>query len=347
MSLPTLGEFRDNVDSALREEFQRLSRRERFRAALKRRPAEGHIPHFELVTFLSMEMMGRVHPFHRRYHTWQQMTERERSLHRRDMAEIFAAMAYRSNQYAILVYLNEQPFEEVLHVAGEIRELCGDEFFLLCSLDATLPIPMGGNMEELVEKLYERPEELHGELRAELDAVTGRIDALARHGAIDGVVMCSDYCMNSGPFLSPASFSEFVAPYLREQVAACRERGIFAIKHTDGDILPILDDIIAANPDAIHSLDPQAGIDLGEMATRLGGRFALCGNVNCALLQTGTDAEVEEDVRRTLREGRRAPGYVFSTSNCIYTGMALGRYDRMMDVWMREGIGRETADGQA
>ena len=30
-------------------------------------------------------------------------------------------------------------------------------------------------------------------------------------------------------------------------------------------------------------------------------------------------------------------GYIFSTSNCIYTGMRLARYELMLDVWRKEG----------
>lgn len=30
-------------------------------------------------------------------------------------------------------------------------------------------------------------------------------------------------------------------------------------------------------------------------------------------------------------------GYVFATSNCIYTGMELRRYEQMLDIWRREG----------
>ena len=29
--------------------------------------------------------------------------------------------------------------------------------------------------------------------------------------------------------------------------------------------------------------------------------------------------------------------YIFSTSNCIYTGMPLARYELMLDVWRKEG----------
>lgn len=47
--------------------------RECFIAALERRPLTGRVPHFELVFFLTMEALGKVHPEHRSYHQWLQM----------------------------------------------------------------------------------------------------------------------------------------------------------------------------------------------------------------------------------------------------------------------------------
>ena len=44
-----------------------MTPRERFIAALERRPITGRVPHFELVFFLTMEAFGRVHPSHRNY----------------------------------------------------------------------------------------------------------------------------------------------------------------------------------------------------------------------------------------------------------------------------------------
>jgi hypothetical protein len=72
-----------------------MTPRERFIAALERRPIIGRVPHFELVFFLTMEAFGRVHPSHRNYAQWDQMEEKERQLHRSEMADIFIATAER------------------------------------------------------------------------------------------------------------------------------------------------------------------------------------------------------------------------------------------------------------
>ena len=101
--------------------------------------------------------------------------------------------------------------------------------------------------------------------------------------------------------------------------------------------MQILDPLVSTKPHALHSIDPQGGVDLADVKRRVGDRVCLIGNVNCGLLQTGTEEEVESDVRRALAQGMPGGGYVFGSSNCIYTGMSLERYQKMLDIWRTEG----------
>ncbi|MCA9426823.1 MAG: hypothetical protein KC994_17210, partial [Candidatus Omnitrophica bacterium] len=50
-----------------------------------------------------------------------------------------------------------------------------------------------------------------------------------------------------------------------------------------------------------------------------------------------TDEEVIESARYALEQGMPGYGYIFSTSNCVYPGMKLSRYDLIHQVWEREG----------
>ncbi|MCB0054298.1 MAG: hypothetical protein KDE24_32670, partial [Caldilinea sp.] len=84
--------------------------------------------------------------------------------------------------------------------------------------------------------------------------------------------------------------------------------------------------------------DPQANVDIAEVKRRYGDQLCLIGNVNCAMLDTGTPEDIAESVRYALRSGMPGGGYIFSTSNCIYTGMPLASYEVMLDVWRREGV---------
>jgi len=311
--------------------------RERFIAALERRPITGRVPHFELVFFLTMEAFGLVHPSQRHYAQWDQMSESERRLHREEMAGIYIKTAQRYEHDAIFIHPNPGTLDETKRLIDLIRQRTGDTYFLMMHGDATYAIPDGDHMEAWCAWLYENLYEAKAEADRRVDAQLERAAALRRHGGLDGFALCSDYCFNSGPFLSPRMFGEIITPYLTRLIAGQRELGYYVIKHTDGNIMPILDDLVSARPHALHSIDPQANVDIAEVKRLVGDRVALIGNVNCGLLSTGTDEEVVESARYALRHGMPGGGYVFSTSNCIYTGMPLHRYELMLDVWRREG----------
>jgi uroporphyrinogen decarboxylase len=130
-------------------------------------------------------------------------------------------------------------------------------------------------------------------------------------------------------------FSEFVTPYLAALIAGYRESGAYVIKHTDGNIMPILDQLVSAGPHGLHSLDPMAGVDIKEVKRLVGGRVCLVGNVNCALMQTGTPGEILASCRYAMENGRTGGGYIFSTSNVVFKGMPKASYDLMLDYYRK------------
>lgn len=312
--------------------------RERFIAALERRPISWRVPHFELVFFLTMEAFGRVHPSHRSYHQWDQMEEKERQMHREDMADLYIKTAERFEHDAIFIHPNPDNVDETARLIDIIRERTGDHYFIMRHGDATFSLPDGEHMAEFCYRLADEPDEVKAEAQKMVDEALERAYRFSRHhSGLDGFALCSDYCFNTGPFLSPRQFSEFVTPYLVQLVAGYKEMGFYVIKHTDGNIMPIIDQLMESKPHALHSLDPQGGVDIAEVKRLYGDQVCLCGNVNCGLLDTGTDEEVVESVRYALQNGMPGGGYIFCTSNCIYTGMRLSRYELMLDIWRREG----------
>jgi uroporphyrinogen decarboxylase len=314
-----------------------MTPRDRFIAALERRPLTGRVPHFELVFYLTMEAFGKLHPSHRFYAQWDQMEEKERQLHREDMADVYIRTAERFEHNAIFIHDNPNTPDECLRIVDTIREKSGDRFFLMRHGDATFSIPDGNAMYDFSYRIADEPGKLHAEAQKMVDDAVVRAEAMARHGGLDGFALCADYCLNQGPFLSPKLFADFVTPYLAKLIKAYRDMGFYVIKHTDGNIMPIVDQLVSTHPHALHSIDPQAGVDIGEVKRLYGDQICVIGNVNCGLLDTGTEQQVIENVRYALSHGMPGGGYIFSTSNCIYTGMQLSRYELMLDVWRREG----------
>lgn len=99
--------------------------------------------------------------------------------------------------------------------------------------------------------------------------------------------------------------------------------------------MPILDQLIECRPDALHSIDPMAKVDIKEVKRLVGDKVCLCGNVNCALMQTGTDEEVIESAEYCLTHGKPNGGYIFCTSNVPFAGLPAERYKLILNVWKR------------
>ena len=140
-----------------------------------------------------------------------------------------------------------------------------------------------------------------------------------------------DYAYNKGPFMSPKHFRELFYPGLYRVMQGYKELGLYVIKHTDGNIWSLIDMIIDSGIDCLDPIDPQAGMDLGEVKAKYGHRVALKGNVDCAQLMTfGTPDEVIEATKDALRKGMPGGGFILSSSNSIHSGVKPENYAAMM-----------------
>lgn len=296
------------------------------------------VPTFELEYQLEQEMYGRK--FYTEEYTPQglaAMSPKEKERKIRDLAE-YAVRVYKDMEYSIMpsLYLGDfsrDPLpEETVMAIRYMRELAGDEYMLHFHGDGTFAIPDGEQMYEFAYSIADDPDGVKERAARMAQDAIERNKRLAEAG-IDCLILCSDYCYNSGPFVSPAMFGEYIQPYLCRIIEEARKEGLYTIKHTDGNIMPILDQLVECRPHAIHSLDPMAKVDIREVKKQVDGKVCLCGNVNCALMQTGTDEEVIESARYCLTHGKPGGGYIFCTSNVPFKGLDPERYRLILNVW--------------
>lgn len=217
---------------------------------------------------------------------------------------------------------------------ARLHRLLGNRRMIGFHGDGTFAIPDGNEMYAFAFAMADDPQGVHAQAEALCQAAIARNRVLQDMG-VEVLLLCSDYCYNNGPFLSPPMFREFIAPYLARIMEAARQDGLYTIKHTDGNIMPILDDLVSCRPHALHSLDPMAGVDIREVKARVGNQVCLCGNVHCAALQTGTDEDVIQSATYCLTHGKPGGGYIFCTSNIPFHGMDPDRYRLILDVWKK------------
>jgi len=299
------------------------------------------VPTFELEFQLASEMFGKnLHPHILSPQEIGKLSplERERVLNQlaEDYVYVYEALDYAiiPGPYGIGYIHDYKVAPELAFMFKKILELTGGKRMIGYHADGTFSIPDGNAMYDFAYRMADDPDGLRQDAKSYMEHAIRTNKLLMEHGVEVGL-LCSDYCYNNGPFLSPENFGIFIQPYLAKIIEEGRKDGMYMIKHTDGDIMPILDQLVECNPHALHSIDPMAGVDIKEVKALVGDKVCLCGNVHCAAMQTGTDEEVIASAEYCLTHGKPGGGYIFCTSNVPFKGMPPHRYEMILDVWKR------------
>jgi len=155
----------------------------------------------------------------------------------------------------------------------------------------------------------------------------------------DIIIFGDDYADKNSPFMSPRHFQDLFLPGLKKAVDTAHEAGAYVLKHTDGNINPILDMIVETGVDGLHAIEPPAGMSLKAIRARYGNRLCLCGNVDCGpLLTWGSPDEVKAAVRQCFKDAARKGAYVLSSSNSIHSSVKPENYVAMRDARNELGI---------
>lgn len=185
---------------------------------------------------------------------------------------------------------------------------------------------------------YHRDPELAIELAEVVSEYKQRVLRRAAEEGADVLLTGDDYASAKGPFMSPEMFKKFVLPYLSRAVKLAHSYGLPFIKHTDGNLWKILDMIVEAGIDGLHPIEPHAGMDIGEVKRRYGGKICLIGNIDCtSLLPMGTPEEVEEAVKETIAKAAPGGGYILSSSNSIHPGVKPENFLAMVEAARKYG----------
>ena len=136
------------------------------------------------------------------------------------------------------------------------------------------------------------------------------------------VMLGDDYAYNSGPMISPKHFKEFLLPGLKKMVSVVHDAGAYCVKHTDGNIMKIIDMIVETGIDGLNPIDPIAGMDIAEVKKKYGDRICIIGNIDCGeLLTTGNQQQVIKAVKECISKASKGGGHILSSSNSIHSGV--------------------------
>ena len=128
-----------------------------------------------------------------------------------------------------------------------------------------------------------------------------------------------DICGRSGPMVSPETLRTLYFPALRHALEPLVEVGAELIWHSDGYIIPILDDLIDCGITGFQGFQEETGFDIRDIAGRVvrtGRRPLLMAGLSVdKVLPRGTVADVKREVERVIDAVGSGGGLAIGTAN--------------------------------
>ena len=198
--------------------------------------------------------------------------------------------------------------------------------------------------EALCIACYEEPEMLRDMLETFTDTAIRVIERVGDVVPIDCLCVHEDMAGKSGPLFGPAQIREFFRPYYSRVWEAAKAAGarLFSMD-SDGDMSPILGDLIDCGLNCIHPVEPVGGNDIVELRKKYGRKLCFKGGIDKHALARGPEA-VRQELEYRLAPHLMHGGTIFALDHRIPNGVSIETYRTYVRLG-REMLGLEPDAG--
>ena len=141
----------------------------------------------------------------------------------------------------------------------------------------------------------------------------------ASGGKIDIINSGGDIGEQQRMLLSPNLWRERIKPFTAGLITPFKKMGLHTFYHSDGSIVPVIDDLIKMGLDILDPIQVGAvGMRPEEIFPRFGDRLSFHGAIDEQhLLPCGTASEVYEETVRTIDILGQRGGYIVSATHAV------------------------------
>jgi hypothetical protein len=160
--------------------------------------------------------------------------------------------------------------------------------------------------EDALVNFLAEPEAMHELLDAICEYRRTYARLLIENFKPDVILSHDDWGTKTNLFMSPDAWREFLKPLYAKLYADFHEGGVIVMHHADSYLEPIVEDLVEIGVDIWQGVLPQN--DIPAIQERAGGRLALMGGIDAAVVDRAdaTEAEIRAETRRACEA--YAPG---------------------------------------
>ena len=137
---------------------------------------------------------------------------------------------------------------------------------------------------------------------------------MAEAGA-DIYVLSDDVAMQTGPIISPRLWRRFIKPRVTKLVGELKKRGMYVLFHSDGNLEPLIPELIDSRIDALNPIQPEC-MDPAKIKQLYGKELCLSGTISVQrTLPYGTVEDVTNEVKMRIETCGAGGGLIICPSN--------------------------------
>lgn len=150
---------------------------------------------------------------------------------------------------------------------------------------------------------------------------------------IDYVWAADDIAFKTATFFSPDSYRLHLLPYTMKVAKKITKPWLY---HSDGNLYPILNDLLSQGMNAIHPLEP-GSMDFEKLRDDFGNRVTFVGGLSLNNLEAGTPEATSEETKMLLGIFKGKSNYMLSSCNTITPYVKPENYKAMLETLKKYG----------
>jgi uroporphyrinogen decarboxylase len=185
--------------------------------------------------------------------------------------------------------------------------------------------------EDFLISFYEDPDLASSLMAMSADYSKKICDGLVELG-IEVIVVGDDIANNDNLLLNPDMYREYVLPHFDGLIAHAKGLGLKVIKHSDGDLRTVVEDLIKSGIDCLDPIDERGNMFMDQLKKQYGDCIVFKGNVDCVETLVSKSIEsVRAETARCMLKGGIDGGLIISSSNSIHSGISPVNYKAFLD----------------
>jgi uroporphyrinogen decarboxylase len=132
---------------------------------------------------------------------------------------------------------------------------------------------------------------------------------------VDIYVLSDDVAMQTGLIISPRLWRRYVKPRVAKLVSSLKQLGMRTLYHSDGNVEPLIPDLIEVGIDALNPIQPEC-MDPAKTKELYGEKLCLSGTISVQeTLPFGSVEDVKDEVEKRIVTCGSGGGLIICPSN--------------------------------